>query len=160
MSQIPPNATQGVCAVVLDGDRILLQKRADFRYWSLPGGGIEPGESAEAAAIRETREETGLEVRLTRKVGDYWKPQHNDRVTVFEAERIGGEIVRRSDETLDVRWFEVTALPWMPSTVRRYVDDALAHLPEPVQVTLRISWIEVMLRKFARQGYRLMKLRR
>jgi 8-oxo-dGTP diphosphatase len=155
MSQASPTASHGACAVVLDGDRILLQKRADFRYWSLPGGRIEQGETAAAAAIRETWEETGLEVRLVRKVGEYWKPQHNDEVTIFEAERIGGEIVRQSAETLDVRWFELAALPWMPSAVRRYVDDTLAHYTEPVQVTLRMSWVEVLLRKLARRVYRL-----
>ncbi len=151
--------TRGVSTVVLDegGDRILLQKRADFRNWSLPGGRVEPGESVEAAAVREALEETGLEVRLVRKVGEYWKPQHNDTVTVFEAERIGGEIVQRSAETLDVRWFEMTALPWMPSVYRRYVDDTLAHYADPVAVTLRISPVEVLLRKMARRVYQLAK---
>jgi len=144
--------TRGVSTVILDdARRILLQKRADFRYWSLPGGRIEAGETVEQAAVRETLEETGLQVSLVRKVGDYWKPQHNDHVTVFEAKITGGQIIRQSAETADVRWFDTAALPWMPSAVRRYIDDTLARYNEPVRVTLRISWIEVLLRKMARR---------
>jgi ADP-ribose pyrophosphatase YjhB (NUDIX family) len=54
--------------VLLRGDRILLarHKRGEEEYWVLPGGAVERGETAEEAAIRETREETGLEVRIDR----------------------------------------------------------------------------------------------
>ncbi|MEO8392171.1 MAG: NUDIX domain-containing protein [Chloroflexota bacterium] len=153
--------TCGVSTVILDegeGEgRILLQKRADFRNWSLPGGRVEPGESVEAAAVREAFEETGLEVRLVRKVGDYWKPQHNDTVTVFQAKIIGGQIVQSSAETLDVRWFEVGQLPWMTSTMKRYIADTLARYADPVTVTVRISPVEVLVRKMARRVYRLAK---
>ena len=151
--------TRGVSTVILDeGDaRILLQKRADFRNWSLPGGHVEVGESVEAAAVRETLEETGLQVSLVRKVGDYWKPQHNDTVTVFQAKIIGGQIVQSSAETLDVRWFDLDQLPWLTSTMKRYIADTLARYADPVAVTLRISPVEVLLRKMARRIYRLAK---
>ena len=54
--------------VLVRGDRILLarHKRGENEYWVLPGGAVEPGETPEEAAIRETREETGLEVRIER----------------------------------------------------------------------------------------------
>ncbi len=61
----------GVTVAVIDEDRILLTKREDFEVWCLPGGGVDPGESVAQAAIREAREETGLEVQLTRLVGIY-----------------------------------------------------------------------------------------
>jgi 8-oxo-dGTP diphosphatase len=52
---------------VIRGDAVLLVQRGQGRlqgYWSLPGGHIEPGETVRAAALRETREETGVEARL------------------------------------------------------------------------------------------------
>lgn len=145
--------TQGVSTVVLDERRILLQKRRDFRIWALPGGRIEPGETPEAAAVRETFEETGLHVALGRKVGTYWKPQHDDTVTVFAARVTGGAIVRVSDETRDVRWFPLEGTPRLLSSAKRYVADTLAEHPEPLDVTLRLSRTEVLLRRIARLMY-------
>jgi ADP-ribose pyrophosphatase YjhB (NUDIX family) len=54
--------------VLLRGDRILLARhhREDGDYWVLPGGSIEEGEVPEDAAVRETREETGLEIEIER----------------------------------------------------------------------------------------------
>ena len=57
-------------AVIQDG-KILLTKREDFEVWCLPSGGVEDGESLAEAAIRETKEETGVDVELTRLVGVY-----------------------------------------------------------------------------------------
>ncbi len=141
---------QGANTVILDEHRVLLQKRADFHIWALPGGRVEPGETPEDAAIRETFEETGLHVRLERKVGVYWKPQQDDTVTVFTAQVVGGEIVRQSAETVDVRWFDQDRLPWMIGTMKRYIADALAEYPEPQDRILRFSPFERTIRWLAR----------
>lgn len=69
--------TEGATAIVFNADRtrVLMVKREDFRVWVLPGGGIEPGETREQAAARETCEETGYEIAVDRLVGCYWHPQ-------------------------------------------------------------------------------------
>ena len=57
--------------VVLDVDRVLLSVRSDLCGWELPGGNPDPGESGEATLRREILEETGVEVEVERRVGDY-----------------------------------------------------------------------------------------
>jgi 8-oxo-dGTP diphosphatase len=63
----PPRPIIGVGAVILDGDRVLVIKRAHEPLkgqWSLPGGGVELGETLERAVAREVQEETGLDVEV------------------------------------------------------------------------------------------------
>lgn len=61
--EAPPanSVVPAVSAIVPDEDgRILLIRRTDNNYWSIPGGGLEPGESVRQAAAREVLEETGI----------------------------------------------------------------------------------------------------
>jgi len=69
--QYPKRPVVGVGAVILDGDKILLEQRKNEPSkgkWSVPGGLVELGESMEEAVIREVKEETGLEVYEPRLV--------------------------------------------------------------------------------------------
>src|SRR3954471_14585046 len=64
-------------AIVVDeAGRILLHRRRDNEMWALPGGVMELGESIAECAVREVREETGLEVEITGIVGIYSDPKH------------------------------------------------------------------------------------
>ena len=111
----------GASALIFDQGRekVLLTRRADNGLWCLPGGGMDPGESAEETCIRETLEETGLNVRVTRLVGVYTSPNITIRyadgnliqpVTFsFEAEIVGGEL-GLSDETTAFGYFPVDQL--------------------------------------------------
>ena len=99
-------------AVLVDG-KILLTKRDDFQVWCLPSGGVEDGESLAEAAIRETKEETGIDVRLTRVIGVYSRIGGIPDVhaVLYEAKPIGGELRVQPGETLEVDYFPFDKLP-------------------------------------------------
>ncbi len=106
-----PNLAVNVA--IMDEGKILLTKREDFETWILPGGGVEAGESLVQAAIRETKEETGLDVELTRLVGVYSRlsnmsPAH---IVLFAARPMGGEIKCQEGETIAVEWFAFDEIP-------------------------------------------------
>lgn len=100
-------------AIIKDG-KILLTKREDFEIWCLPGGGVDEGETLAQAAIRETREETGLEVELLRLVGVYSRPRwtnESPHVLLFAARPVGGELKLNPDEVLEARYFGPQEIP-------------------------------------------------
>jgi 8-oxo-dGTP diphosphatase len=104
----------GVSVAIIQDGRVLLIKREDFEIWALPGGEIDLGETPAQAGIREAREETGFEVRLTRLVGLYTIPawsKLNPHNVVFVGEIIGGELQTKTDETRDARFFAPDELP-------------------------------------------------
>lgn len=72
----------GCSAVIFhkDCEKILLTRREDNNQWCLPGGGMEPGESASETCIREVEEETGLQVVIKRLIGIYTTP---DELVVY-----------------------------------------------------------------------------
>ena len=103
----------GVNVAVFRNGRILLTKREDFEVWCLPGGGIEDGESFAQAAVRETREETGLEVRLTRLVGVYSRlgPRGDVHIVLFAAQPVGGQERLQPGEVIEIGWFREDEIP-------------------------------------------------
>src|SRR5687768_4731634 len=75
----PPAAVVAPSVFVAVRDRegrLLLVRRRDSRTWELPGGRVDVGESAVMAAVRETAEESGLQVRITGLVGLFTDPAH------------------------------------------------------------------------------------
>jgi 8-oxo-dGTP diphosphatase len=104
----------GVNAAIVQEGKILLVKREDFHVWCLPGGEVEEGESLPQAAMREAREETGLEVRLTRLVGIYSRSEWLGKVLhvpVFAGEVADGELNVQESEVLEARFFARDELP-------------------------------------------------
>ncbi len=104
----------GVNTAIIQNNQILLTLRPDFEVWCLPGGGVDGNESLAEAAMRETREETGLEVRLTRLVGLYSRSNwlgDGLHVPVFAAEIVGGALKRQESEVLELRFFSRDELP-------------------------------------------------
>jgi 8-oxo-dGTP diphosphatase len=125
----------GTCAVLLDeGRRVLLCERADGRGWCLPGGYSDPLEPPQETVVREVREETGLEVAVDRLLGVYSVTQRTGSKIVACAFfcRVLGGVPGPTDETIDVGWFEESALPArIFSTHRQRVVDAYAFLRDP-----------------------------
>ena len=111
----------GASVLIFDRGRenVLLTRRADNGLWCLPGGGMDAGESVEETCVRETLEETGLHVRVTRLVGVYTSPNiviqyaEGNRIQPvafsFEAEIVGGEL-GLSEETTEYGYFPVDQL--------------------------------------------------
>jgi len=122
-------------AVVADEQgRILLHRRSDNDRWSLPGGAMELGESIAGCAVRETLEETGLEVEVTGIVGTYSNPGHvfayddgevRQEFSICFAARVVGGAPRVSEESTEVGWFrpdELAGLPMVEAMRLRILD--------------------------------------
>jgi 8-oxo-dGTP pyrophosphatase MutT (NUDIX family) len=109
-------AKLGVQIAIIQDNQILLIQRSDVQMWGLPGGEIDAGETATQAAIREAKEETGLDVILTDFVGLYVIPAFEKiglagHVTVFQAKSLTGEILLQTNETIDAGFFHPDDLP-------------------------------------------------
>jgi len=115
-------------AVIYEG-QILLTKREDFEVWCLPSGGVEAGESVAQAAVRETKEETGIDVELIHMVGIYSRlgGLPDIHAVLYTARPTGGEIRLQPGETIEVRYFPFDALPdEMLFAHKRRICDAIA----------------------------------
>lgn len=126
----------GGCIYNAQGE-VLLQRRSDSGRWGLPGGAIEPGESICDAAVREIREETGLEVVVERLIGIYTDPDmvypngdkaHSICIAV-DFTVLGGSMVCNDGESLELRYFPLDKLPelFCPQHERILRDARLKH---------------------------------
>ncbi|MEV4035268.1 NUDIX domain-containing protein [Streptomyces umbrinus] len=120
----PNNMVVAASAVVTDNQgRILLQRRRDNDLWALPGGGMDLTDSLPGTAVREVKEETGLDVEITGLVGTYTDPKHviaytNGEVrrqfnVCFTARIIGGHL-EISDESTELRFVPPPELANLP----------------------------------------------
>lgn len=107
------------CIIFNDAGRLLLQRRDDCNKWGFLGGMVEFGESAEETAIREVKEESGLDVKVTSLFGVYSKyfAEHTNAdkaqtiVHMFKAEVIGGKLIDKNEETLELKYFDLNDAP-------------------------------------------------
>src|SRR5262245_25027908 len=131
--------------VVLSAQGVLLTLRGDLRGWELPGGNALPGEADEACLRREILEESGLEVAIEARVGDYVRRGFRPHVArVWRCRAVGGRL-RPSAETLSAAWFDPallpdTLFPWY----REPLADALARHPAPVLRRERLGAASVL----------------
>jgi ADP-ribose pyrophosphatase YjhB (NUDIX family) len=133
----------GANVAIIENNRVLLTKREDFDVWCLPGGHLDEGETFAETAIREAREEIGVDVRLTRLVGTYTRPTWSNglyHVQVFAAVRIGGDLCPQNGEVTAIDFFGMDDLPDAMLVGQRHrALDALNNLTGVV-TTERVEW--------------------
>ncbi|MCY7794543.1 NUDIX hydrolase [Bacillus spizizenii] len=117
--------TQGAFVIVLnENQQILLVKRKDVPLWDLPGGRVDPEETAEEAAVREVLEETGYSAALSAKIGVYQRPKFQDEQHVFAGYITGGQAIANGMETAGLKWFSLQRLPlFMVPNRKRQIKD-------------------------------------
>ncbi len=109
MGHSTENVELTILCLIQDGNRILLQNRVkeDWKGYTLPGGHVEPGESFVDAAIREMKEETGLDIIRPQLVGIKQFPIENGRyiVLLFKATEFSGDVVSSDEGSME--WIDI-----------------------------------------------------
>ncbi len=125
---LDPKTTAGTI-FTLESKIVLLKRAIEPGYgrWVFPGGYVNRGEVVEEAAVRETKEEVNLDVKISHLLDVYSYPNRPVVVIVFAAEVIGGTLTA-GDESLEVKTFSPENIPWdnlaFPSTkdaLREYI---------------------------------------
>ena len=131
------------CGIIIEqNDCILLQHRKDKDVWGIPGGVMEPGETFHETAVRETLEETGLEVGQLEFFGMYSgkdgfaEYQSGDKVfsvqIIFKTKRFTGELLQDSLESHEHRFFSRDELPTLNSHQQRFIHDWVERIALPI----------------------------
>lgn len=110
-------------AVIEKGNKFLLvQEKQPHCYgeWNLPAGRVEKGKSIKETAIKETKEETGLDVGLVEKIGIFQEEEIEEKAVKhsFLAKIVGGELKFPKNELLNARWFSFSEIEAMKDKLR------------------------------------------
>ena len=101
----PKHIVSAAAIVINDENKILLIK-GPRRGWEMPGGQVEEGESLREAAIRETKEESGIDIEIIKFCGIFQNVSSSICNTLFLAKPTGGELTT-TNESLDVGYFPI-----------------------------------------------------
>ncbi|MFI0808159.1 NUDIX hydrolase [Streptomyces echinatus] len=137
MTQQTDGDQPGIAAAVIvnEGRVLLVRRRVNEGQlsWQFPAGAVEPGESEEDAAVRETLEETGLEVKALKSLGSRIHPKTRRRMSYTACEVVSGTAhVADSEELADLAWCshsEISAyVPYgLYAPVQQYLDHVMAQ---------------------------------
>jgi 8-oxo-dGTP diphosphatase len=127
--------------VIVEDDQVLLQRsERSGIVWGLPGGVVEDDESVAHAAVREAKEETGLEVQLERLIGVYSRGD-DVHIVVFAGRAVGGRLQADADEVLEVPYFDPEDLPdSLVPAMRLQIEAALAGVGGGIVWSGGIPW--------------------
>ena len=102
----PPKHIVSAATIVLNEQNEILLIKGPMRGWEMPGGQVEEGESLKEAAIRETKEEAGIDVEILKFCGIFQNVNRSICNTLFLARPIGGQCTT-SPESLEVGFFPI-----------------------------------------------------
>ena len=111
-----------VCAggcIFNEQGEVLLKRRGDCNMWGFPGGALELEETPEMAAVREIKEETGLDVKVGKLIGVYTDTdaicsngdKYQSICVAYELSIVGGELFCDNKETLELKYFPLNDVP-------------------------------------------------
>jgi 8-oxo-dGTP diphosphatase len=101
-----PKHIVSAAAIVLNDNKEILLIKGPRRGWEMPGGQVEEGESLSEAAIRETKEESGIDIEIIKFCGVFQNVKGCICNTLFLAKPIGGQ-PRATSESLETRYFTI-----------------------------------------------------
>jgi ADP-ribose pyrophosphatase YjhB (NUDIX family) len=110
---LDPKVAVGTIIRTADEGIVLVRRAIDPGYglWVFPGGYVDRGEQVQAAAIREAREDSGLDIRIDRLLNVYSYPGNAPVIIVYAATAIGGALCT-DEECLEARVFCPEEIPW------------------------------------------------
>ena len=125
----------GALATIFDdqGRVLLVHQTYDGSKWAWPGGAVEENESPWDAAVREAKDETGLDVQVVRLVSVYHFADRNGLGFQLLCRVVGGALQVDGGEISEARFFDPAHLPVpMTKPARQRVADALANCADPI----------------------------
>lgn len=124
-----------VDVAIIHQEKILLVKRENAPYkgkWVLPGGFVEIDETVEKAAVREAKEETGLDVEILSILGVYSDPKRDERHTVSIAfiayPKNEIKVKAQKGEIKEAKWFDLKSIPELGFDHNQIVKDAIEFI--------------------------------
>jgi 8-oxo-dGTP diphosphatase len=146
------NVSVRVAVLVMNGDRILLEKRANVLgkgTWAPPIGHLDYGETLEQTALREVQEETGLEIadpKFRLLTNDIFEAENEQSITIWmEAKYVSGEPrVKAPKEESDIGWFQWNDLPQPLFLSVQHVLDGQTYPSQTTEVKLEQVMERVM----------------
>jgi ADP-ribose pyrophosphatase YjhB (NUDIX family) len=111
---LDPKVAVGTIIRTVDHGIVLCRRAIEPGYgrWVFPGGYVDRGEKLEEAAVREAREECGLDVELEGLVSLHSYRGKTPIIIVWAARQVGGELKVGDEESLEVRAFTAETVPW------------------------------------------------
>lgn len=102
----PPKHIVSAAAIILNEKHEILLIRGPRRGWEMPGGQVEEGEALAQAAIRETKEEAGIDIEIVRFCGIYQNVSGGICNTLFLGKQVGG-VLTTTEKALEVGYFPI-----------------------------------------------------